>query len=82
MSTSFATWTWRTTSSLYVFVAAVESLLCSRMADCLVDNRGLPYNPNKGLWGPGLVQMIVPLRRARAGPPKRSTRLTDGDSGR
>lgn len=44
-----------------VFVAAVESLLCSRMADRLADNRGLPYNPNKELWGQGLVQLIVPL---------------------
>lgn len=44
-----------------VFVAAVESLLCSRMADRLADNRGLPYNPNKELWGQGLVQVIVPL---------------------
>jgi sulfate permease, SulP family len=44
-----------------VFVAAVESLLCSRMADRLADNRGLPYNPNKELWGQGLVQIVVPL---------------------
>jgi MFS superfamily sulfate permease-like transporter len=44
-----------------VFVAAVESLLCSRMADRLADNRGIPYNPNKELWGQGLVQCIVPL---------------------
>jgi MFS superfamily sulfate permease-like transporter len=44
-----------------VFVAAVESLLCSRMADRLADNRGMPYNPNKELWGQGLVQVIAPL---------------------
>jgi SulP family sulfate permease len=44
-----------------VFVAAVESLLCSRMADRLADNKGMPYNPNKELWGQGLVQVIVPL---------------------
>jgi MFS superfamily sulfate permease-like transporter len=44
-----------------IFVAAVESLLCSRMADRLADNRGLPYNPNKELWGQGLVQIICPL---------------------
>lgn len=44
-----------------VFVAAVESLLCSRMADRLADNRGLPYNPNKELWGQGLVQIVIPL---------------------
>jgi sulfate permease, SulP family len=44
-----------------VFVAAVESLLCSRMADRLADNKGVPFNPNKELWGQGLVQVIVPL---------------------
>ncbi|MGH9628722.1 MAG: SulP family inorganic anion transporter [Bryobacteraceae bacterium] len=44
-----------------VFVAAVESLLCSRMADRLAGNTGLPYNPNKELWGQGLVQVIAPL---------------------
>ena len=44
-----------------VFVAGVESLLCSRMADRLADNRGQPFNPNKELWGQGLVNIIVPL---------------------
>ena len=44
-----------------VFVAAIESLLCSRMADRLADNRGLPYNPNKELWGQGLVNIFIPL---------------------
>ncbi|HEY8505572.1 MAG TPA: SulP family inorganic anion transporter, partial [Gemmataceae bacterium] len=44
-----------------VFVSGVESLLCSRMADRLADNRGTPYNPNKELWGQGWVQVIVPL---------------------
>ena len=44
-----------------VFVSAIESLLCSRMADRLADNQGKPYNPNKELWGQGFVQMIVPL---------------------
>ena len=44
-----------------VFVSGVESLLCSRMADRLADNRGTPFNPNKELWGQGLVQIIVPL---------------------
>lgn len=44
-----------------VFVAAVESLLCSRMADRLADNKGLPFNPNKELWGQGLVQIFIPL---------------------
>jgi len=44
-----------------VFVSGVESLLCSRMADRLADNRGTPFNPNKEFWGQGLVQIIVPL---------------------
>jgi SulP family sulfate permease len=44
-----------------VFVSGVESLLCSRMADRLADNRGTPYNPNKELWGQGLVQILVVL---------------------
>jgi sulfate permease, SulP family len=44
-----------------VFVAAIESLLCSRMADRLADNTRLPFNPNKELWGQGWVQVIVPL---------------------
>lgn len=44
-----------------VFVSGVESLLCSRMADRLADNRGKPYDPNKELWGQGWVQMIVVL---------------------
>ena len=44
-----------------VFVSAVESLLCSRMADRLAENKGTPFNPNKELWGQGAVQIIVPL---------------------
>lgn len=44
-----------------VFVSGVESLLCSRMADRLADNKGVPYNPNKELWGQGWVQILVPL---------------------
>ena len=44
-----------------VFVSGIESLLCSRMADRLADNRGTPFNPNKEFWGQGLVQLIVPL---------------------
>lgn len=44
-----------------VFVSGVESLLCSRMADRLADNRGVPFNPNKELWGQGWVQVLVPL---------------------
>jgi SulP family sulfate permease len=47
--------------SAIVFVSAVESLLCSRMADRLANNQGLPYHPNKELWGQGLVQVVVPL---------------------
>jgi MFS superfamily sulfate permease-like transporter len=31
------------------------------MADRLADNRGLPFNPNKELWGQGLVQIFIPL---------------------
>jgi len=44
-----------------VFVSAVESLLCSSMADRLADNRGTPFNPDKEFWGQGLVQIITPL---------------------
>jgi sulfate permease, SulP family len=43
------------------FVSSVESLLCSRMADRLAKNQGYPYNPNKELWGQGMVNMITPL---------------------
>jgi SulP family sulfate permease len=44
-----------------IFVSAVESLLCSRMADRLADNKGAPFNPDKELWGQGLVQVLIPL---------------------
>jgi MFS superfamily sulfate permease-like transporter len=44
-----------------VFVSAVESLLCSRMADRLAENKGTPYHANKELWGQGMVQILVPL---------------------
>jgi SulP family sulfate permease len=44
-----------------VFVAAIESLLCSRMADRLAENKGLPFNPDKELWGQGMVNVIAPL---------------------
>lgn len=44
-----------------LFVSAIESLLCSRMADRLAENKGVPFNPNKELWGQGAVQIIVPL---------------------
>ena len=44
-----------------VFVSGVESLLCSRMADRLAENKGTPYHPDKELWAQGWVQIIVPL---------------------
>jgi MFS superfamily sulfate permease-like transporter len=44
-----------------LLVSAIESLLCSRMADRLADNRGMPFNPNKELWGQGMVQILIPL---------------------
>lgn len=44
-----------------IFVSAVESLLCSRMADRLAENKGTPFNPNKELWGQGMVQIFIPL---------------------
>jgi len=44
-----------------IFVSAVESLLCSRMADRLAENKGTPFNPNKELWGQGAVQILIPL---------------------
>lgn len=44
-----------------VFVSAIESLLCSRMADRLAGNKGQPFDPNKELWGQGMVQIIIPM---------------------
>jgi MFS superfamily sulfate permease-like transporter len=44
-----------------VFVSAVESVLCSSMADRLAKNTRSPFNPDKELWGQGLVQAITPL---------------------
>ena len=44
-----------------VFVSAVESVLCSSMADRLAQNKKTPFNPDKELWGQGLVQAITPL---------------------
>src|SRR5262249_20684672 len=44
-----------------VFVAAIESLLCSRMADRLAGNKGQPFDADKELWGQGHVMMLVPL---------------------
>ena len=40
------------TIAIYL-VASIESLLCSRMADRLANNKGIPFNPNKELWGQG-----------------------------
>lgn len=44
-----------------IFVAGIESLLCSRMADRLAENKGLPYRPNKELWGQGIVNIFTPM---------------------
>ncbi len=44
-----------------VFVAAIESLLCSNMGDRLAENKGTPYNPDKELFGQGMVNTFVPL---------------------
>lgn len=44
-----------------VFVSAVESLLCSSMADRLAKNEGTPFDPDKEFWGQGLVQIVTPL---------------------
>jgi MFS superfamily sulfate permease-like transporter len=48
-------------SAAIIFVAAVESLLCSRMADRLAGNTGQPFNPNKELWGQGIVNIVAPM---------------------
>jgi sulfate permease, SulP family len=42
-------------------VSAIESLLCSRMADRLANNKGTPFNPNKELWGQGIVNIFTPM---------------------
>ena len=44
-----------------VFVSAVESVLCSSMADRLAGNRKTPFNADKEFWGQGLVQIVTPL---------------------
>ena len=46
--------------AIYV-VAAIESLLCSRMADRLAGNTRYKYNANKELWGQGIVNICTPL---------------------
>ena len=48
-------------SMAIVFVAAIESLRCSRMADRLAGNKGTPFHPNKELFGQGMVNTLVPL---------------------
>lgn len=61
------TWTGKVIFDLFYYaiaiylVAAIESLLCSRMADRLANNKGIPFNPNKELWGQGMVNVITPL---------------------
>lgn len=44
-----------------VFISGVESLLCSSMADRLANNKKTPFDPDRELFGQGLVQIIVPL---------------------
>lgn len=44
-----------------VFVSAVESILCSSMADRLAKNVKTPFNPDKEFFGQGLVQIFTPL---------------------
>ena len=45
----------------FAFVCGFESLLSARLADRLADNQRTPYDPNKELWGQGIVQALVPL---------------------
>ncbi len=60
-------WNWQILFHLFYFsfaiyiVSAIESLLCSRMADRLANNKGIPFNPNKELWGQGMVNILTPL---------------------
>ena len=46
--------------AIYI-VSAIESLLCSRMANRLAHNNGTPFNPNKELWGQGVVNIFTPM---------------------
>ncbi len=46
--------------AIYI-VAAIESLLCSRMADRLANNKGTPFDPNKEFWGQGIVNIFTPI---------------------
>lgn len=54
-------WSLGYAAAAIVFVSAVESLLCSRMADRLAENQGTPFNPNKELWGQGWVNVFIPM---------------------
>jgi sulfate permease, SulP family len=42
-----------------IFVSAVESLLCSRIADRMAENKGAPFNPNKELWGQSAIAIYA-----------------------
>ncbi len=44
-----------------VFVAAIESLLCSRLADRLANNKGTLFDADKELWGQANLMTWVPL---------------------
>jgi MFS superfamily sulfate permease-like transporter len=59
--TPLALWHIAYFATAIVFVSAVESLLCSSMADRLAHNKGTPFHPDKEFWGQGLVQIFTPL---------------------
>lgn len=44
-----------------VFISGMESILCSSMADRLANNKKTPFNPDKELFGQGMVQIFTPL---------------------
>jgi SulP family sulfate permease len=44
-----------------VFVAAIESLLCARLADRLAKNKGTQFDADKELWGQAHVMIWAPL---------------------
>eukprot|EP00759_Apiculatamorpha_spiralis_P020230 PhF_6_TR25678/c0_g1_i1/m.36182/K03321/TC.SULP; sulfate permease, SulP family len=44
-----------------VLVSAIESLLCSKMADRMANNTRTQFQPNKELFGQGLVQLVMPF---------------------
>jgi MFS superfamily sulfate permease-like transporter len=44
-----------------IFVSAVESVLCSTMADRLANNCKTKFDAEKELWGQGIVQVVTPL---------------------